>query len=151
MNPKSEHFLKPTLMETILNKTVGILAKFGLGPSYIRVLEVQGRRTGKIYTTPVNLLELNGRQYLVGGRGHTAWSKNAQAVGVVTLKRGSRSQQYRTIPVPDADKPPVLKAYLQEYRGTVQRFFDVPADAPLDAFASIAHKHPVFEVKRNAG
>jgi deazaflavin-dependent oxidoreductase (nitroreductase family) len=147
MNPKPEHFLKPTPIESLLNKTVAVLARIGIGPSYIRLLEVQGRRTGKTYSTPVNLLELKGRQYLVGGRGHTAWSKNAQAVGIVTLKRGSRSQQYRTIPVPDADKPPVLKAYLQEYRGTVQRFFDVPADAPLEAFASIAHKHPVFEVK----
>jgi deazaflavin-dependent oxidoreductase (nitroreductase family) len=146
MDSSSQHFLKPSPIEALLNKTIGVLARLGLGPSYIRLLEVKGRRTGKTYTTPVNLLELDGRRYLVGGRGHTGWSKNALAVRVVTLRRGSRSQQFRAVPVSDAEKAPILKAYVREYRGTVQRFFDVSADAPLDAFASIAHKHPVFEV-----
>jgi len=129
-----------------MNRAVGLLAGLGFGPAYIHVLEVKGRRSGKTYRTPVNLLERDGRRYLVGGRGHTAWAKNALAAGVVTLRRGRRSQRFRVIPLTDATKPEILKAYLQEYRGTVQRFFSIAADSPIDAFASIADMHPAFEV-----
>ena len=129
-----------------MNKSIGVLARLGIGPAYIHLLEVQGRRTGKMYTTPVNLLELNGHSYLVGGRGHTGWSKNVLAAGVVTLRRGRRSQRFRALPVTDGRKPEILRAYLQEYRGTVQRFFSVPADSPIDAFAAIVNMHPVFEL-----
>ncbi len=129
-----------------MNRAVGVLAGLGIGPGYIHVLEVKGRRSGKTYRTPVNLLERDGHRYLVGGRGHTAWAKNALAAGVVTLRRGRRSQRFRVIPLTDDRKPEILKAYLQEYRGTVQRFFSVAADSPIDAFASIADMHPAFEV-----
>ena len=80
----SDHFLKPSALETLMNRAVGLLAGFGIGPAYIHVLEVKGRRSGKTYRTPVNLLERDGHRYLVGGRGHTAWAKNALAAGAVT-------------------------------------------------------------------
>jgi deazaflavin-dependent oxidoreductase (nitroreductase family) len=141
-----EHFLKPTSLERLMNKTVGLLARWGLGPSYLYLLEVRGRTTGRIYATPVNFLEIGGRSYLVGGRGHTAWSKNAKATGVVTLRRGRASCQYRAIPLPDDKKPAILKAYLEAYPGTVQKFFAVRAGQPVDAFKVIADRHPVFEL-----
>jgi deazaflavin-dependent oxidoreductase (nitroreductase family) len=146
MESNSDHFLKPSTIENLMNKSVGALARLGIGPAYIHLLEVQGRRSGKTYSTPVNLLELNGHRYLVGGRGHTGWSKNALAAGAVILRRGRRSQRFRALPVTDNRKPEILKAYLQEYRGTVQRFFSVPADSPTAAFAAIANMHPVFEL-----
>src|SRR5215813_8221602 len=105
VNSNPEHFLKPSRLESLMNKTIGLLARLGVGPAYIHLLEVQGRRSGKTYTTPVNLLELKGHRYLVGGRGHTGWSKNALAAGAVTLKRGRKSLQFRAIPVTDDRKP----------------------------------------------
>jgi deazaflavin-dependent oxidoreductase (nitroreductase family) len=130
-----------------MNKAIGWLAWLGLVPAYVHLLEVQGRRSGKTYSTPVNLLRLNGHYYLVGGRGHTAWSKNALSASAVKLRRGLRAQSYQAVPVPDEMKPEILKAYLEEYRGTVQRFFNIPAGSPVEAFAAIAHRHPVFELK----
>ncbi len=141
-----EHFLKPTALERFMNKAVGMIARWGLGPSYLYLLEVRGRSTGRIYTTPVNLLEISGRSYLVGGRGHTAWSKNAKATGVVTLRRGGTSREYRVVPLSEERKPAVLKAYLEAYPGTVQKFFAVRAGEPVDAFRAITDRHPVFEL-----
>ena len=151
MKSQPQHFLKPSRLESLMNKTIGVLARLGIGPGYIHLLEVQGRQSGKIYTTPVNLLELKGHRYLVGGRGHTGWSKNAAAAGVVTLRRGRKSQKFQVLQVIDDRNPGILKAYLQEYRGTVQRFFSVRADSPVDAFAEIVNMHPVFELKHLAG
>jgi deazaflavin-dependent oxidoreductase (nitroreductase family) len=143
----SEHFLKPTAFERAMNKTVGLLARYGLGPSYLHLLRVRGKKTGKIYSTPVNLFQLNGKLYLVGGRGHTAWSKNAGVVGEVTLVRGGRVRNYRAVSVPAAARPEILKGYLDEYRSTVQKFFSVQAGSPVEAFRAIAERHPVFELR----
>jgi deazaflavin-dependent oxidoreductase (nitroreductase family) len=145
VNP-SEYFLKPTKLETLMNKTVGLLARLGLGPKYMHLLQVRGQRTGKIYSTPVNLLQIKGHSYLVGGRGHTAWSKNAAAAGEVTLVRATTQRRYRAVALHNEVKPEILKAYLEEYRNTVQKFFSVPAGSPVDAFRLVADRHPVFEL-----
>jgi len=147
MDSPSDHFQKPSSVESLINRAIGLLARLGVGPAYMHLLEVRGRRSGKTYTTPVNLIDLNGRRYLVGARGHTAWSKNAAAAGVVTLRRGFRSQQYRVVPVPDDVKPEILKAYLERYRRDVQRFFAVSAGSPVSAFGAIAKMHPVYELR----
>jgi deazaflavin-dependent oxidoreductase (nitroreductase family) len=142
----AEYFLKPTAFVRAVNKTIGLLARLGVGPHYVHLLRVKGRRTGKVYSTPVNLLELHGHHYLVGGRGHAAWSKNASAAGEVTLIRGTTSRTYRVVPVSNERKAEILKAYLEEYRHTVQRFFSVPAGSPVEAFRSITDRHPAFEL-----
>jgi deazaflavin-dependent oxidoreductase (nitroreductase family) len=142
----SEYFLKPGRFVQLMNKTVGLLAYLGIGPAYIQLLRVRGRKSGKIYTTPVNLLEYGGLLFLVGGRGHTAWSKNVAACGTVELVRGLQVRRYRAIAVLDPEKPNILKAYLDEYSKTVQRFFAVPAGSPPDAFIPIADRHPAFEL-----
>src|SRR5262249_45143122 len=134
MSTTPQHFLKPSLVARWMNKTVGLLARIGVGPAYIHLLRVRGRTSGNIYSTPVNLLEIGGRQYLVSARGHTGWSKNAAAVGVVELARGRNVARYRVLPVADENKPEILKAYLAEYSKTVQRFFDVPVGGPSEAF-----------------
>jgi deazaflavin-dependent oxidoreductase (nitroreductase family) len=141
-----QHFLKPKPFERFMNKAIGVVARLGFAPRYVYLLEVRGRRTGKIYSTPVNVLDFKGRRFLVGGRGHATWSKNAAASGEVTLIRGKKVQRLRAVPIPDDEKPEILRAYLNEYRQTVQRFFSVPASSPLEAFRTIAERHPVFEL-----
>ena len=46
-----------------------------------RVLEVKGRQSGVPRHTPVNLLDFEGRQYLVAPRGEAQWVRNARADG----------------------------------------------------------------------
>lgn len=142
----SPYFLKPTPIERAMNKTIGMLARLGLGPGYIYLLQVQGKETGLTYSTPVNLFHFKDRDYLVGGRGHTGWSRNALANGAVTLRRGRSFRRYRVRPIADNDKAEILKGYLEEYTGTVQKFFTVQAGSPPDAFRAIAGRHPVFEL-----
>jgi hypothetical protein len=92
----------------------------------------------------VNLLAVEGRQYLVAPRGRTQWVRNAGSVGEVTLKKGSTRLTFRVQPVLPAEKPQILKAYLDSYAGVVQRYFPVPAGSPVEAFAEMADNYPVF-------
>lgn len=146
MPEPSSEFLAPSAPERVLNRVFGHLIRLGLGRPHNYLLHVRGRRTGRTHATPVNVLSLDGRRWLVAGRGRTQWVRNAEALGEVVLQRGRRRHRCRIRPVPDADKPEILRAYLERYRTTVQRYFPVRAGAGPEAFATIAARYPVFEL-----
>src|SRR5690349_8009328 len=139
-------FRKPSSFEQLFNRAFGFIVGLGIGPSYCYVLQVRGRKTGKAYSTPVNLMDVNGRRLLVAPRGRTQWVRNAEASGEITMKRGSYRKNFRLRPIEAPDKLPVLKKYLDDYRGAVQRYFSVPSGSSPEAFASIADLYPVFEL-----
>jgi deazaflavin-dependent oxidoreductase (nitroreductase family) len=136
----------PTAGERWFNKLVGFLVGLGLGPRHMVVLEVRGRKTGRVYATPVDVLDLDGRRYLVAPRGHTAWARNALATGSVVLRRGRRRETCRVRPLSAEEKPAVLKAYLDRFKLEVQRYFPVTAGAPANAFVPLVDRYPAFEL-----
>ena len=87
-------FQKPSAVEAFFNRAMGFLAGLGMAPGFIYLLQVRGRKSGKIFSTPVNLMEFAGKQILVAPRGRTQWVRNAEAAGEITLKRGSRRLRY---------------------------------------------------------
>jgi deazaflavin-dependent oxidoreductase (nitroreductase family) len=147
----SPTFREPTAIEKIFNRSFGFLVGLGLGPSHIYLLQVRGRKSGKLFPTPVDLLELQGKRYLVAPRGRTQWVRNAEAAGEITLKKGSTRQQFRLRPIADADKPQILKAYLDSFKREVQRYFPVPAGSPVEQFAAVAGDYPAFELLSSNG
>ncbi|MGB0031937.1 MAG: nitroreductase/quinone reductase family protein, partial [Candidatus Sulfotelmatobacter sp.] len=88
MNSNWSVFREPSRAEKVFNRIFGFLVGIGLGFSYTYLLEVRGRKSGKLYSTPINLLERQGKRFLVAPRGRTQWVRNAEAAGEVTLKRG---------------------------------------------------------------
>ena len=146
MNSTLPIFREPSAGEKIFNRVFGFLVGRGLGFSYNYLLEVRGRKTGKPYSTPINLLELNGKKYLVAPRGRTQWVRNAEAAGEVTLKKGTKREKFSLRPLTDAQKLPILKAYLDTFRREVQRYFPLPAGSALDSFAAISESYPAFEL-----
>jgi hypothetical protein len=62
------------------------------------------------------------------------------------LKKGRMRQRYRIRAIPDSDKLEILKAYVDRFKTTVQRYFPVPAGSTAHAFAEIAGNYPVFEL-----
>ena len=99
MNPSLPVFREPTAVEKLFNRSFGFLVGLGLGPSHIYLLQVRGRKSGKLFSTPVDLLELQGKRYLVAPRGRTQWVRNAEAAGEITLKKGSTRKKFRLRPI----------------------------------------------------
>jgi deazaflavin-dependent oxidoreductase (nitroreductase family) len=143
----SASFEAPTAGERFFNQVFGLLVRIGLGLRHNYLLQVKGRKTGRVHSTPVNVLELDGRRWLVAGRGRTQWVRNAEAAGEVVLRKGRRAERVRVRPVADVDKPPILSAYLGRFTLTVQRYFPVKAGAPAAEFARVAGRYPVFELE----
>ncbi len=139
-------FRKPSAPEALFNRVFGFLVGLGIGPSHMQLLQVHGRKTGRVYSSPVNLLQVGGKLYLVAPRGRTQWVRNAEAAREIVLKRGRERRTYRLRPIPDAEKPAILKLYLESYKSAVQRYFPVPAGSPAAAFRDIASNYPVFEL-----
>src|SRR4030095_1847947 len=144
-------FLRPTRLERWVNRGIGTLVSLGIGLPHMRVLEVRGRKSGKLYSLPVDLLSEGDRLYLVAPRGATEWVRKAEAAREVTLRRGSRATRYRLRALPDDQKPPILKAYLDRFRREVQRYFPVPAGSPPDTVAPHAARYPAFELEAEGG
>ncbi|HEX2930085.1 MAG TPA: nitroreductase/quinone reductase family protein, partial [Candidatus Binatia bacterium] len=92
MGQSQSSFLQPTLFDRIINRAFGALVKLGLGLSHNFLLEVHGRKSGRIYSTPVNLLEYNGKKYLVAPRGDTQWVRNVIVSQRATLVKGRKRE-----------------------------------------------------------
>jgi deazaflavin-dependent oxidoreductase (nitroreductase family) len=131
----------------VLNRAVGFLTRRGVSVVGSRVLAVRGRTSGAWRTTPVNLLEHDGRRYLVSARGEGQWVRNLRAAGTGELRVGRRTEAFRGRELSDEEKVPVLRAYLKRWKFEVGAFFDgVGPDSDDEEFRAIAAKHPVFEV-----
>jgi hypothetical protein len=141
-------FREPKPVEKIFNRVFGILVGLGFGLQHNFLLQVRGRTSGRILTTPVNVLDTDGKRYLVAPRGRTQWVRNAEAAGEITLKKGSYRQSFRLQPIPDIEKPELLKLYLDRFATTVKRYFPLKAGSEVNAFRDVAPNYPVFELLR---
>jgi deazaflavin-dependent oxidoreductase (nitroreductase family) len=142
----SYKFRRPNPIERGFNRVFGWMVGAGLGTRYFYLLQVTGRKSGKLYSAPIELLVIDDRKFLVCPRGRAQWVRNAEASGQVWLKKGSDRVLYAIRAVPAAERPDLLRAYLDQFKLFVQRYFPVPAGSPAPAFVSIADRYPVFEL-----
>ena len=142
------HYRKPDwFTKHVFNATVALFTRLGLSVWGSRVLEVAGRTSGLPRRTPVNLLTIDGTQYLVAPRGETQWVRNIRVSGQGTLLLGRRRQQIAVTELSDEQKPDILRAYLKRWKAEVGVFFDgVSADSPPEELDRIAPRHPVFRI-----
>jgi deazaflavin-dependent oxidoreductase (nitroreductase family) len=145
-----ERNYQQTPLEGIFNQFFGWLVGMGLGLPHNYLVQIRGRKTGRIRSTPISVLSYKSKLFLIAGRGYTQWVRNAQAAGELTLKKGRVRLEFRLRLVPDEEKPEILKAYLDRFKRTVQRYFPVPADSPLEAFTALTNRYPVFELIRHS-
>ncbi|MFF6879148.1 MULTISPECIES: nitroreductase family deazaflavin-dependent oxidoreductase [unclassified Streptomyces] len=144
----STHVQKPGWFTVnVFNRIVAWMTRRGISVWGSRVLAVRGRKSGQWRTTPVNLLTLDGRQYLVAPRGHVQWTRNMRAAGGGELHLGKRVDTFTAAEVGDDDKAPILRAYLKRWKAEVGVFFNgVGPDSPDAELRRIAPDHPVFEI-----
>lgn len=149
----ADRYLQPGwFTRNVFNRIVVGATRAGLSVWGSRILEVRGRSSGQIRQTPVNLLTFEGSRYLVAPRGVTQWVRNLRVAGGGTLRLGRHSEAFWATEVADAEKIPVLRAYLKRWKMEVGVFFDgVGADSDEAELQRIAPHHPVFRIDPEAG
>lgn len=137
----------------VLNPLVRAATVAGVSLWGSRVLEVPGRCTGVPRRTVVNLLELDGRAYLVAPRGEAEWVRNVRAArGRLSLLLGRRRWTMVAEELPADERVAVLRAYLARWKFEVGAFFDgVGPDSPDADLRRVAPRHPVFALHPVAG
>jgi len=131
------------------NAVIRWLAEMGVSIAGTRALRVRGRKSGNQHTVVVNLLTIDGVDYLVSPRGNTQWSRNVRAAGAVEVGPRWRSVRARATELDDEAKPEVLKRYLARWywqvKGFVGGLTPKPSDEELRAAAPTI---PVFALSR---
>ncbi len=128
-----------------VNAVFKFLVGLGMGPANSRVLSVPGRRTGREYRAPVNLVMREGERYLVSPYGERGWTANARAAGRVTLRRGGTTETVTLTELGPSEAAPVLRQYAWE-NAITRPFFDAGPESSEAEFAAEASRHPVFRL-----
>ncbi|HEY8768457.1 MAG TPA: nitroreductase family deazaflavin-dependent oxidoreductase [Dehalococcoidia bacterium] len=146
----SKFYARPSGFTRWMNSVMGALVARGIGPKKMAQLEIKGRKSGVVRSVAVNLLNYDGRRYLVAPRGETEWVRNARAaVGEAVLRRG-KPKNVTVTEIPVGERAPIIQAYLRENAWATQREFGVSPKAPINEFEAIADKHPVFKITPRA-
>lgn len=140
-------YIRPSRIDVLANQAVGRLTAMGISVLGSRMLAVKGRKSGLWRTTPVNLLTVGGVRFLVAPRGKTEWVRNIRVAGGGELRLGRSAEPFTATELPDADKPPVIRAYLNRWAWEVGRFFDGLTKDSSDAeILAVAPGFPVFRI-----
>lgn len=133
--------------QRIVNPLIALATRLGLSMRGSRVLSVRGRKSGEWRSTPVNPLTLADVRYLVAPRGDTQWVRNIRVSHEGVLKLGRKNETIRVEEVADAEKLPILRAYLKIWASETKRFFGVAdANVPDEELTRIAPNHPIFRI-----
>jgi deazaflavin-dependent oxidoreductase (nitroreductase family) len=153
MGDAGAHYARPGWFTAhVLNPVVALLTRLGVSVWGSRELRVRGRTSGEWRTTPVNLLTIETTRYLVAPRGETQWVRNLRVAGTGELRVGRRTDEFRAAEITDADKVPILRAYLKRWKAEVGVFFAGLSATSSDAeLLRIAPDHPVFRIESLSG
>lgn len=145
---QTTRYLSPgTFTARVFNPLVAWLTRRGLSLAGSRVLEVRGRTSGEWRATPVNPLTVDGVRYLVAPRGQTQWVRNLRASGEGRLRVGRRTEPFTAVEVGTADKPAVLRRYLEKWAWEVGAFFDgLDKRSSDEDLLAAAAGFPVFRI-----
>jgi hypothetical protein len=127
------------------NTLIRWLAELGISIAGTRAISVRGRKSGKPRGVVVNILTIDGVDYLVSPRGTTQWVRNARAAGVIDVGPRWHRRRSRISEVPDSDKPDLLRRYLDRWYWEVRgHFAGLTPDSGDQELRAAAPSIPVF-------
>lgn len=145
MPPNVPATYRDTALRRLGNTLIAPAAKLGIAGRRAHILTTVGRKSGRRYSTPVLLVFLDGRPWLVSPYGEREWVKNARAAGWVELTRARKTERVEVEEVGPDEAGPVLREYLRK-TPIVKPFFEAQRDSPAADFAAEAPRHPVFRL-----
>jgi deazaflavin-dependent oxidoreductase (nitroreductase family) len=147
----STRYAEPNRAAQAANTTIRWLAELGISIAGTRALRVRGRKTGKQRGVVINLLTVDGVDYVVSPRGNTQWARNVRAAGVVEVGPRWRSERAEISEVADDAKPELLRRYLTRWYWQVKGYVaGLTPESGDDELRAAAPSIPVFALASGA-
>jgi deazaflavin-dependent oxidoreductase (nitroreductase family) len=89
---------------SIINVIAKPLLAAGVPLGYNGLLTVRGRKSGEARTTPLAVIEVDGRRWVWSPWGEVNWVRNLRAAGQATLTVRQREQDVRAIELDPAQR-----------------------------------------------
>ena len=120
-----------------------------LGPNAL--ITVLGRKSGLARTTPIALVEIDGRRWVIGTFGDVNWVRNLRAAGRATLSVGNRRDEVTASELVGEARTAffrdILSPYARKMRVAPVLLAILGAGDILKDPAAAAAKRPVFELR----
>ncbi len=148
MSKTEPYYLKSSPLNTRLNGAIGLLARLGISLAGTAEMSVRGRKSGRMQRIPVNPHTYEGARYLVSARGHSQWVRNMRVAGGGELRVGRKVRVFTAVELPDEEKLPILRTYLEKWGWEVNQYFQgVTAKSSDEEIVAAAGDHPVFRIE----
>lgn len=145
----STRYEQPGRFARAANVVIRWLAEAGISIAGTRALRVRGRKSGKQRSVVINLMTVDGVDYLVSPRGNTQWARNVRAASEVEVGPGWHRQRVRASEVDDAAKPELLRRYLARWYWQVKDYVaGLTPDSSDEQFRAVAPTIPVFALTK---
>lgn len=147
----NQHYDRPNAASRAFNAVIRRLAEAGISIAGTRALRVRGRKSGALHSVVVNVLQVDGVEYLVSPRGNTQWARNVRAAGTVELGPRWRHTPVALTEVDDDAKPALLKHYLDRWFWEVKgHVAGLTPDSTPEQLHAAAPVIPVFALAHSA-
>jgi deazaflavin-dependent oxidoreductase (nitroreductase family) len=127
------------------------------------LLTVRGRRSGRPRTTPLSMLELDGRRFVQASYSEDGWVLNLRAAGQATLTDHGRGIAVQTVELAPQEGAAIIRRALEPYRRSrllrallgprvrppvaVLRWCRLRVDEKPEEYLAEARRHPLFELQ----
>jgi glyoxylase-like metal-dependent hydrolase (beta-lactamase superfamily II) len=145
----------PRLYTRVQGRLGPLLTANGVGPRYVVVLEVPGRRSGVIRRTTLVRVAVGGEHFLVSLAGESEWVRNVRAAGGRAVVGRRERHAVSLVEVPPAERPAVIRAYLlragRRAASTAAAreahyYFGLSSDPSAEELRRAVEHYPVFRI-----
>jgi hypothetical protein len=145
----SVRYDEPNRVARASSAVIRWLAESGVSILGTAALRVRGRTSGAMRSVVINLLTIDGVEYLVSPRGNTQWARNVRAAGQVETGPRWRRRSARVTELPDDAKAPILKEYLDRWHWEVKGVAGgLTPQSTVAEMTAVAPTIPVFVLAR---
>jgi deazaflavin-dependent oxidoreductase (nitroreductase family) len=137
----------------IFNRVVAGLLSLGLPMGSMTLLIVPGRKSGRLRTTPVALLERDGHRWLSSPFGEVNWVRNLRAARRGVVGRGRKRRAVEAVELSPEAAAPVLQEALTRLEASpmvgrmLRPFFAAGPRSSQEELVAEARRHPTFELR----
>ena len=133
----------------LINPIAKVLLRAGVPLGFNGLITIRGRKSGLPRTTPIAIIDVEGRRWVWSPWGEVHWVRNLRAAGEATITMRGRKEEVRAIELDPSERLRFFRDVLRPVaRGMTfgLQFIRVVDGVDLDHPSDAADGRPVFEL-----